>query len=323
MAVEFEAKVININYYSNCPYKQIVTSAVIELGRDVPSRYDEDYQLRIGDHIIDSAKPIHYNGIPDNIVLTLVYCQRKWETQPRTYIPWSDYSASRFRFFSKSPKGIEKPPCPPSPSASYQSLSSSMINFIPDLSVNGEFMDDSIPVNQPMDDSIPVNQPMDDSIPVNQPMDDSIPVNQPMDDLIPVNQPMDNSIPVNQPAPPLKESVGRSRPTQAPNATADQHISPTPSFDDSRSYYSTLVGSVGFSPSNPYLLDSVPEFSMSLIRPESTDPVVPVSSDSFHRIPDFPEGTVNLHRGRVGPDSHQGPGSRRMEERQADRDSRV
>ena len=293
MAVEFEAKVININYYSNCPYKQIVTSAVIELGRDVPSRYDEDYQLRIGDHIIDSAKPIHYNGIPDNIVLTLVYCQRKWETQPRTYIPWSDYSASRFRFFSKSPKGIEKPPCPPSPSASYQSLSSSMINFIPDLSVNGEFMDDSIPVNQPMDDSIPVNQPMD------------------------------NSIPVNQPAPPLKESVGRSRPTQAPNATADQHISPTPSFDDSRSYYSTLVGSVGFSPSNPYLLDSVPEFSMSLIRPESTDPVVPVSSDSFHRIPDFPEGTVNLHRGRVGPDSHQGPGSRRMEERQADRDSRV
>ena len=283
MAVEFEAKVININYYSNCPYKQIVTSAVIELGRDVPSRYDEDYQLRIGDHIIDSAKPIHYNGIPDNIVLTLVYCQRKWETQPRTYIPWSDYSASRFRFFSKSPKGIEKPPCPPSPSASYQSLSSSMINFIPDLSVNGEFMDDSIPVNQPMDDSIPVNQP----------------------------------------APPLKESVGRSRPTQAPNATADQHISPTPSFDDSRSYYSTLVGSVGFSPSNPYLLDSVPEFSMSLIRPESTDPVVPVSSDSFHRIPDFPEGTVNLHRGRVGPDSHQGPGSRRMEERQADRDSRV
>ena len=283
MAVEFEAKVININYYSNSPYKQIVTSAVIELGRDVPSRYDEDYQLRIGDHIIDSAKPIHYNGIPDNIVLTLVYCQRKWETQPRTYIPWSDYSASRFRFFSKSPKGIEKPPCPPSPSASYQSLSSSMINFIPDLSVNGEFMDDSIPVNQPMD----------------------------------------NSIPVNQPAPPLKESVGRSRPTQAPNATADQHISPTPSFDDSRSYYSTLVGSVGFSPSNPYLLDSVPEFSMSLIRPESTDPVVPVSSDSFHRIPDFPEGTVNLHRGRVGPDSHQGPGSRRMEERQADRDSRV
>ena len=283
MAVEFEAKVININYYSNCPYKQIVTSAVIELGRDVPSRYDEDYQLRIGDHIIDSAKPIHYNGIPDNIVLTLVYCQRKWETQPRTYIPWSDYSASRFRFFSKSPKGIEKPPCPPSPSASYQSLSSSMINFIPDLSVNGEFMDDSIPVNQPMD----------------------------------------NSIPVNQPAPPLKESVGRSRPTQAPDATADQHISPTPSFDDSRSYYSTLVGSVGFSPSNPYLLDSVPEFSMSLIRPESTDPVVPVSSDSFHRIPDFPEGTVNLHRGRVGPDSHQGPGSRRMEERQADRDSRV
>jgi len=293
VAVEFEAKVININYYSNCPYKQIVTSAVIELGRDVPSRYDEDYQLRTGDHIIDSAKPIHYNGIPDNIVLTLVYCQRKWETQPRTYIPWSDYSASRFRFFSKSPKGIEKPPCPPSPSASYQSLSSSMINFIPDLSVNGEFMDDSIPVNQPMDDSIPVNQPMD------------------------------NSIPVNQPAPPLKESVGRSRPTQAPNATADQHISPTPSFDDSRSYYSTLVGSVGFSPSNPYLLDSVPEFSMSLIRPESTDPVVPVSSDSFHRIPDFPEGTVNLHRGRVGPDSHQGPGSRRMEERQADRDSRV
>ena len=283
MAVEFEAKVININYYSNCPYKQIVTSAVIELGRDVPSRYDEDYQLRIGDHIIDSAKPIHYNGIPDNIVLTLVYCQRKWETQPRTYIPWSDYSASRFRLFSKSPKGIEKPPCPPSPSASYQSLSSSMINFIPDLSVNGEFMDDSIPVNQPMDDSIPVNQP----------------------------------------APPLKESVGRSRPTQAPDATADQHISPTPSFDDSRSYYSTLVGSVGFSPSNPYLLDSVPEFSMSLIRPESTDPVVPVSSDSFHRIPDFPEGTVNLHRGRVGPDSHQGPGSRRMEERQADRDSRV
>ena len=293
MAVEFEAKVININYYSNCPYKQIVTSAVIELGRDVPSRYDEDYQLRIGDHIIDSAKPIHYNGIPDNIVLTLVYCQRKWETQPRTYIPWSDYSASRFRLFSKSPKGIEKPPCPPSPSASYQSLSSSMINFIPDLSVNGEFMDDSIPVNQPMDDSIPVNQPMD------------------------------YSIPVNQPAPPLKESVGRSRPTQAPDATADQHISPTPSFDDSRSYYSTLVGSVGFSPSNPYLLDSVPEFSMSLIRPESTDPVVPVSSDSFHRIPDFPEGTVNLHRGRVGPDSHQGPGSRRMEERQADRDSRV
>ena len=293
MAVEFEAKVININYYSNCPYKQIVTSAVIELGRDVPSRYDEDYQLRIGDHIIDSAKPIHYNGIPDNIVLTLVYCQRKWETQPRTYIPWSDYSASRFRLFSKSPKGIEKPPCPPSPSASYQSLSSSMINFIPDLSVNGEFMDDSIPVNQPMDNSIPVNQPMDDSIPV------------------------------NQPAPPLKESVGRSRPTQAPDATADQHISPTPSFDDSRSYYSTLVGSVGFSPSNPYLLDSVPEFSMSLIRPESTDPVVPVSSDSFHRIPDFPEGTVNLHRGRVGPDSHQGPGSRRMEERQADRDSRV
>ena len=283
MAVEFEAKVININYYSNCPYKQIVTSAVIELGRDVPSRYDEDYQLRIGDHIIDSAKPIHYNGIPDNIVLTLVYCQRKWETQPRTYIPWSDYSASRFRLFSKSPKGIEKPPCPPSPSASYQSLSSSMINFIPDLSVNGEFMDDSIPVNQPMDDSIPVNQP----------------------------------------APPLKESVGRSRPTQAPDATADQHISPTPSFDDSRSYYSTLVGSVGFSPGNPYLLDSVPEFSMSLIRPESTDPVVPVSSDSFHRIPDFPEGTVNLHRGRVGPDSHQGPGSRRMEERQADRDSRV
>ena len=293
MAVEFEAKVININYYSNCPYKQIVTSAVIELGRDVPSRYDEDYQLRIGGHIIDSAKPIHYNGIPDNIVLTLVYCQRKWETQPRTYIPWSDYSASRFRLFSKSPKGIEKPPCPPSPSASYQSLSSSMINFIPDLSVNGEFMDDSISVNQPMDDSIPVNQPMD------------------------------NSIPVNQPAPPLKESVGRSRPTQAPDATADQHISPTPSFDDSRSYYSTLVGSVGFSPNNPYLLDSVPEFSMSLIRPESTDPVVPVSSDSFHRIPDFPEGTVNLHRGRVGPDSHQGPGSRRMEERQADRDSRV
>ena len=293
MAVEFEAKVININYYSNCPYKQIVTSAVIELGRDVPSRYDEDYQLRIGDHIIDSAKPIHYNGIPDNIVLTLVYCQRKWETQPRTYIPWSDYSASRFRLFSKSPKGIEKPPCPPSPSASYQSLSSSMINFIPDLSVNGEFMDDSIPVNQPMDDSIPVNQPMD------------------------------NSIPVNQPAPPLRESVGRSRPTQAPDATADQHISPTPSFDDSRSYYSTLVGSVGFSPNNPYLLDSVPEFSMSLIRPESTDPVVPVSSDSFHRIPDFPEGTVNLHRGRVEQDSHQGPGSRRMEERLADRDSRV
>ena len=164
---------------------------------------------------------------------------------------------------------------------------------------------------------------MDNSIPVNQPMDDSIPVNQPMDDSIPVNQPMDDSIPVNQPAPPLKESVGRSRPTQAPDATADQHISPTPSFDDSRSYYSTLVGSVGFSPSNPYLLDSVPEFSMSLIRPESTDPVVPVSSDSFHRIPDFPEGTVNLHRGRVGPDSHQGPGSRRMEERQADRDSRV
>ena len=154
-------------------------------------------------------------------------------------------------------------------------------------------------------------------------MDDSIPVNQPMDDSIPVNQPMDNSIPVNQPAPPLRESVGRSRPTQAPDATADQHISPTPSFDDSRSYYSTLVGSVGFSPNNPYLLDSVPEFSMSLIRPESTDPVVPVSSDSFHRIPDFPEGTVNLHRGRVGPDSHQGPGSRRMEERQADRDSRV
>ena len=53
MAVEFEAKVININYYSNCPYKQIVTSAVIELGRDVPSRYEEDYNLRIGDHIID------------------------------------------------------------------------------------------------------------------------------------------------------------------------------------------------------------------------------------------------------------------------------
>ena len=154
-------------------------------------------------------------------------------------------------------------------------------------------------------------------------MDDSIPVNQPMDDSIPVNQPMDNSIPVNQPAPPLRESVGRSRPTQAPDATADQHISPTPSFDDSRSYYSTLVGSVGFSPNNPYLLDSVPEFSMSLIRPESTDPVVPVSSDSFHRIPDFPEGTVNLHRGRVEQDSHQGPGSRRMEERLADRDSRV
>ena len=313
MAVEFEAKVININYYSNCPYKQIVTSAVIELGRDVPSRYDEDYQLSIGGHIIDSAKPIHYNGIPDNIVLTLVYCQRKWETQPRTYIPWSDYSASRFRLFSKSPKGIEKPPCPPSPSASYQSLSSSMINFIPDLSVNGEFMDDSIPVNQLMDYSIPVNQLMDYSIPVNQPMDNSIPV----------NQPMDKSIPVNQPAPPLRESVGRSRPTQAPDATADQHISPTPSFDDSRSYYSTLVGSVGFSPNNPYLLDSVPEFSMSLIRPESTDPVVPVSSDSFHRIPDFPEGTVNLHRGRVEQDSHQGPGSRRMEERLADRDSRV
>ena len=273
VAVEFETKVININYYSNCPYKQIVTSAVIELGRNAPSRYDEDYQLGIGGHLIDSAKPIHYNGIPDNVVLTLVYCQRKWETQPRTYIPWSDYSASRFRVFSKSPKGNEKPPCPPSPSVSYQSLSPSMINFIPDLSVNDESMDESIPVNQSMDGPNPDNQP----------------------------------------APPLRESVGRSTPTQAPDATADQHISPTLSFDDSRSFYSTLVGSVGFSPNNPYLLDSVPEFSISSIHPESTDPVVPVSSESFHHIPDFPEGTVNLHRGRVGPDSHHGPGSRRME----------
>ena len=310
VAVEFQTKVFDIDYYSNCPYKQIVASALVILGRDAPSSVEEDYQLSVNDHIISSASLIHYDGIPNDVVLTLLYNQRRRDTQPRTFIPWREHPTSHIRVHTQYEEENVNPLDSPAPLPSGSRISDFSVNvgLIPSMEELMPPMDDPIP---PVDDLVlpiipPVNDPIPPAIdpipPMNDPVPPTIPPIPPMNDPVPptippippVNDPVPPTIPpippIISPAPSVNDPIRRSESTQPDNSSTSQQPpltlsghSSVPPFDNT-SYTSSLNASVYVSEDNPYLLNSiseVPRFSMD--------------SASFQSIPDFPSGTVGIN----------------------------
>ena len=310
VAVEFQTKVFDIDYYSNCPYKHIVASALVILGRDAPSSVEEDYQLSVNDHIISSASLIHYDGIPNDVVLTLLYNQRRRDTQPRTFIPWREHPTSHIRVHTQYEEENVNPLDSPAPLPSGSRISDFSVNvgLIPSMEELMPPMDDPIP---PVDDLVlpiipPVNDPAPPAIdpipPVNDPIPPAIdpipPMNDPVPPTIPPIPPMNDPVPptippippIISPAPSVNDPIRRSESTQPDNSSTSQQPpltlsghSSVPPFDNT-SYTSSLNASVYVSEDNPYLLNSiseVPRFSM--------DPA------SFQSIPDFPSGTVGIN----------------------------
>ena len=282
VAVEFQTKVFDIDYYSNCPYKQIVASALVILGRDAPSSVEEDYQLSVNDHIISSASLIHYDGIPNDVVLTLLYNQRRRDTQPRTFIPWREHPTSHIRVHTQYEEENVNPLDSPAPLPSGSRIS--------DFSVNVGLIPSMEELMPPMDDPIP---PVDDLVlPIIPPVNDPIP--PAIDPIPPMNDPIPPTIPpippIISPAPSVNDPIRRSESTQPDNSSTSQQPpltlsghSSVPPFDNT-SYTSSLNASVYVSEDNPYLLNSiseVPRFSMD--------------SASFQSIPDFPSGTVGIN----------------------------
>ena len=321
VAVEFQTKVFDIDYYSNCPYKHIVASALVILGRDAPSSVEEDYQLSVNDHIISSASLIHYDGIPNDVVLTLLYNQRRRDTQPRTFIPWREHPTSHIRVHTQYEEENVNPLDSPAPLPSGSRISDFSVNvgLIPSMEELMPPMDDPIPpvddlvlpIIPPVDDLVlpiipPVNDPAPPAIdpipPVNDPIPPAIdpipPMNDPVPPTIPPIPPMNDPVPptippippIISPAPSVNDPIRRSESTQPDNSSTSQQPpltlsghSSVPPFDNT-SYTSSLNASVYVSEDNPYLLNSiseVPRFSM--------DPA------SFQSIPDFPSGTVGIN----------------------------
>lgn len=255
--VEFKTKVFKINYYSNCPFKQIIESAVILLGRDAPSMSEEDYLLSLNDHVFASASSIHYDGIPDNSVLTLLYNQRRRDLPRPPFIPYSEYATNCIRERVKSSE-------------------SNISNSGPSMNL----VNQSVPSMNSVNQSVPsMNHSVDHSIPSTNSVSQPAPS-------------MNHSSPLS--SLPLVDSTRENDLTELRDTTTSQYppsISSSRPFDDNLSYNS-LIASVAMPQDNPNLLHSieqVPRFSMNPSLPPYNS-MEPISGDSIRSISDAPVG---------------------------------